>query len=308
MNIVSFRRVSSLLGFAALTIVCGGLSAQAQTTNVATGSSGTPLVSESTESLTAQTEPTANTIAQVANSAAEPSATAIESTAQVFDSQPIDSELPTSLAEDIITTADSTSAQQSELTVIPSDDATEAVLAPEATAQASAADLIAPSDSQTLEGTSEATDSTVAQVVVPEVEPGSATRSSSSYFGIGGNFGITGDTAVGNQSLAIFSKIGLIDFISVRPSALVDFANDATFMLPVSFDLPTISPLGLGIGPYIGGGLAISTDEGIGGAIIAGLDAPVTSQFTLNAGVNVSFVGDADLGVQVGIGYNFFGF
>ncbi len=305
MNIF-FSRVSSLVGVAALTIVCGGLSAQAETTNVATGSSVTPLASESTESLTTQTEPTANTLAQVA-SAAESSATAtLESTAQVLDAQPTNSELPTLLAGEIVTIAD-TSAQQSEVTPTPSDHAADsAALAPKVTAQASGTDLTVPSASQTPEATSDA--APVAQVTIPEVEPGTATRSSSSYFGIGGNFGITGDSAIGNQSLAIFSKIGLNSFLSVRPSALIDFDNDATFLIPLTFDLPTISPLGLGIGPYVGGGFAASTDDGVGGAIIAGIDAPLTSRFTVNAGVNVGFVGDVDLGVQVGIGYNFFGF
>ncbi len=304
MNIF-FSCVSSLVGVAALTIVCGGLSAQAETTNVATGSSVTPLASESTESLTAQTEPTANTLAQV-GSAAESSATAtLESTAQVLDAQPTNSELPTLLAGSIVTIAD-TSAQQSEVTPTPSDHAADEAAVPKVTAQPSGTDLTVPSASQTPEATSDV--APVAQVVIPEVEPGTATRSSSSYFGIGGNFGITGDSAIGNQSLAIFSKIGLNSFLSVRPSALIDFDNDATFLIPLTFDLPTISPLGLSIGPYLGGGFAASTDDGIGGAIVAGIDAPVTSQFTLNAGVNVGFVGDVDLGVQVGLGYNFFGF
>lgn len=309
MNTIFFSRVSSLLGLAALTFICGGLSAQAETTNpVIAGSSVAPLASQSTESPTAKTEPTsANTLTQIASTAVKSSATATESTTQVLD-EPTNLESSTvSTGADDVTVVDSANTQQSELTATPSEDAKTA-LAPKATAHASAAGLVVPSDSQTLENTSEAVDPTVAQIVVPEPEPGSATRSSPSYFGIGGNFGITGDTSVGNQSLVILSKIGLIRFISVRPSAVIDFNNDATFMLPVSFDLPTISPFGLGIGPYVGGGLAVSTDDGIGAAIIAGLDVPITSRFTLNAGVNVSTVGDADLGVQVGVGYNFFGF
>lgn len=305
MNIVSFSRVSSLLGFSALMIVYGGLSAQAETTNVATDSS-VALASQTTE-LTAQTEST-NTLPQLAPAAAASSATPTpEPTAQVLDSQLPNLEPAAIVTRNDVAVANSVNYQQSKLVEIPSEDA-EAVLAPKTTTLASAADLTAPSDSQTLESTSEAATSTVAQVVVPDVVPGRGTRSGSSYVGIGGNFGITGDTAVGNQSFTVFSKIGLISFISARPSVLTDFDDDATFLVPLTFDLPTLSPLGFGIGPYVGGGFAVSTDEGIGGALVAGLDAPVTSQFTLNAGVNVSFVGDADLGVHVGIAYNFFGF
>ncbi|MEN9567878.1 MAG: hypothetical protein RLZZ69_3074 [Cyanobacteriota bacterium] len=140
-----------------------------------------------------------------------------------------------------------------------------------------------------------------------EIEPGTATRSSSSYIGIGGNIGLSGDTTIGNGAFAVISKIGLTDYLSARPSALID--DDAIFLLPVTFDFSgdEVPNAEFSIAPYLGGGLAISTgrDDTIGPLISGGLDIPLSSEFTANAGANVSFIDDTDVGLTLGVGYNF---
>lgn len=139
-----------------------------------------------------------------------------------------------------------------------------------------------------------------------EIEPGTETRSSPSYIGIGGNIGLTGDTSVGNGAFAVISKIGLTDYLSVRPSALIE--DDAMFLLPVTFDFSgdEVPNAEFSIAPYLGGGLAISTgrDNTVGALISGGLDIPLSSEFTANAGANVSFINDTNVGLLLGVGYN----
>jgi hypothetical protein len=118
-----------------------------------------------------------------------------------------------------------------------------------------------------------------------------------------------GGSSLGNQSLSIFSKIGLLRFLSIRPGVTVDFDNDATILLPVTLDLVPRRPegTGLNIAPYIGGGAAVTTDGDVGPLLSAGLDVPISRQFTATAGLNVGFLDPIDLGVFVGVGYNFGG-
>ena len=66
----------------------------------------------------------------------------------------------------------------------------------------------------------------------------------------------------------------------------------------------------LNVAPYIGGGAIISTgdDSDVGVLLTGGIDVPINTQFTATAGVNVGFVDDdTDVGVMIGVGYNFSG-
>jgi hypothetical protein len=134
-----------------------------------------------------------------------------------------------------------------------------------------------------------------------------STRGGLSYIGIGGNFGITGDSDLGGRSLAIFSKIGLSSTFSVRPSVLF-LSNFATFLIPVTYDL---NPFSIGtdfsLSPYFGGGLAVKTgsDNTFGPLFTAGVDLPLSRSFTVNVAANLSFLRRTDLGLMVGIAYNF---
>ncbi|WP_201800909.1 hypothetical protein, partial [Dulcicalothrix desertica] len=130
------------------------------------------------------------------------------------------------------------------------------------------------------------------------------------YIGVGGNFGLSGDTALGETAFTVFSKIGLTNNFSFRPAAVV--SDKAVFLLPVTIDFPVESFTDFGESqiiavPYIGGGAAISTSEGssVGFLLTGGVDVRLSPEFTATAGVNVGFLDKTDVGLMLGIGYNF---
>ncbi len=131
------------------------------------------------------------------------------------------------------------------------------------------------------------------------------TRSGPSYIGVGGNIGFRGDTRLSEGSANVFSKVGLTNTLSARPSALV--GSNPAFLLPVTVDFAPGQALGLRAAPYIGGGVAISTarDSTIGPLLTGGVDVPVSRQVTATAGVNVGFIDRTDVGMLLGVGYNF---
>jgi acetyltransferase-like isoleucine patch superfamily enzyme len=146
------------------------------------------------------------------------------------------------------------------------------------------------------------------------VQPGRATRGGSSYVGIGANIGLGDDsTALGDTNVTVISKIGLANFVSVRPSVVI--GDNTTVLIPLTYDL-NLRPTGVDteavslFAPYVGAGVAISTgdDSDVGPMLTAGVDVPVSPQFTANVGVNVGFFDDTDVGIQIGVGYNFAGF
>lgn len=147
----------------------------------------------------------------------------------------------------------------------------------------------------------------------PDVDPGRATRGGSSYLGVGANFGLSGDSALGdNVSFTVFSKIGLLNYLSVRPAVMI--ANDPTIIIPITYDFNPRTADALdrtfSIAPYAGAGVGIKTgdDTSVGFLLSAGLDVPINSRFTATTGVNALFGDDTDVGIWVGVGYNFTGF
>ncbi|MBA2748854.1 MAG: hypothetical protein H0U45_08960 [Tatlockia sp.] len=144
------------------------------------------------------------------------------------------------------------------------------------------------------------------------VAPGRRTRSGSSYVGIGVNVGLSGDTALGDGNLMIISKIGLTNSLALRPGVIL--GDDPIILLPVTyeFSIRRTEALeeALRIAPYIGAGVTISTaeDDDIGLLLTGGIDVPLSSQFTANAGLNVGIASETDIGLSVGVGYNFGGF
>lgn len=151
----------------------------------------------------------------------------------------------------------------------------------------------------------------ISQILPPTDSNGNrifrSTRSGPSYLGVGANFGLTGGSDLGGTSLAIISKLGLTEVISVRPSVLI-LRDFATILLPVTYDLAPQQSFGnMQFSPYVGGGLAINTgsNSSIGPILTAGLDIPLLSSFTINVAANLAFLRSTDLGILVGIGYNF---
>jgi hypothetical protein len=142
------------------------------------------------------------------------------------------------------------------------------------------------------------------------IKPGRRTRSGSSYVGIGANVGGFGNTSVGSPGLMLYSKVGLTRYFSVRPAVVTDFSNDATFILPATFDLApirlgSVNDNAISVAPYIGGGATVSTDGDVRGLLTGGVDVPISSRLTATLGLNTTFGGDVDLGGFIGVGYNF---
>ncbi len=143
------------------------------------------------------------------------------------------------------------------------------------------------------------------------VKPGRATRSGPSYIGIGGNLGFGGDTALGDGSFAIISKIGLTNNFSVRPTVL--FRDNVTVLLPVTYDFVSQNAVEVSddfvitAAPYAGAGVAFSTGDNsnFGFLISGGVDVPISRNFTATAGLNIGFLDGAEVGLLLGVGYTF---
>ncbi|PSB40256.1 hypothetical protein C7B67_28655 [filamentous cyanobacterium Phorm 6] len=151
----------------------------------------------------------------------------------------------------------------------------------------------------------------LAQPASTTVRPGRATRSGPSYIGIGGNLGFGGDTALGDGSFAIISKIGLTNNFSVRPSVL--FRDNVTVLVPVTYDFVSQNAVEVSddfvitAAPYAGAGVAFSTGDNsnFGFLISGGVDVPISRNFTATAGLNIGFLDGAEVGLLVGVGYTF---
>lgn len=151
------------------------------------------------------------------------------------------------------------------------------------------------------------------QVAQADIDFGRPTRGGRSYVGVAGNIGIGGgDSSLGDGNFAIISKVGVTNSISVRPSAV--FGNNTTILLPVTYDfnLQQADPFDepLAIAPYVGVGAAIKTGNDSKAALLitGGVDFPLSPQFTATASVNAGFFRQTDVGLLLGVGYNFTGF
>ncbi len=139
---------------------------------------------------------------------------------------------------------------------------------------------------------------------------GRTTRGGRSYLGVAGNIGLSGDTGLGEGNFAVISKIGITNAISARPSVL--FGDDILVLVPLTFDFvpQSTNPLGgqtFTISPYIGAGVAIETsdDADVGLLLTGGVDVPLGNRFTVTGSVNAAFLESTDVGLLLGIGYNF---
>ena len=120
----------------------------------------------------------------------------------------------------------------------------------------------------------------------------------------------SGDTALGENGFTVFSKIGLTNNFSFRPS--VTIKDKAAFLIPLTIDFPIQSsnvfrkPKTIAI-PYLGGGAVVTTgdDSSVELLITGGVDVPLSDKFTATAGVDIGFSDDTDVGLKFGIGYSF---
>ena len=152
------------------------------------------------------------------------------------------------------------------------------------------------------------------KVAQSDIDLGRTNRGGSSYIGVAANIGLSGDadSSLGDGNFAVVSKIGLTNSISVRPSAV--FGDNTTILLPLTYDFSFKSADAfsepLAIAPYIGVGGAYKTgdDSQFAFLLSGGIDVPLTPQFTATAAVNAGFFDKTDVGLLLGVGYNFTGF
>ncbi len=143
------------------------------------------------------------------------------------------------------------------------------------------------------------------------VSPGRVTRGGPSYVGIAANLGLSGGSALGDGNFTVISKIGLTRTFSVRPAAVL--GDNPVILVPITYDfnLRSVEPFSepLPISPYLGGGVAIKTGDSTDAAFLVsgGIDVPLNRQFTATAAVNAAFFSDTDVGLLLGVGYNFRG-
>lgn len=174
------------------------------------------------------------------------------------------------------------------------------------TTTTSSAALVTPQETKTQVKPST---SKVAQSDITTIDPGRRTRGGSSYIGIGGNIGLGGDSALSDGNFMVLSKIGLTRVLSARPAAVI--GDNTAILIPVTYDFSfsSVDPFSepLPIAPYVGAGVAIETsdDADIAFLLTGGVDVPISSRFTATAAVNAAFFDDIDVGLAIGIGYNF---
>lgn len=123
------------------------------------------------------------------------------------------------------------------------------------------------------------------------------------YIGIGGNIGI-GDSAksgVGDFGFTVFGKFSLGPRFAVRP-ALIISEDQTSVTVPITFNFTPIRVAGYTMAPFIGGGVDIS--DTVGALINAGVDIPISQQFTLTAQGNFRVSDDSAFGIYLGGAYN----
>ncbi|OLP20301.1 hypothetical protein BST81_00755 [Leptolyngbya sp. 'hensonii'] len=110
---------------------------------------------------------------------------------------------------------------------------------------------------------------------------------------------------LGQGSFAILSKIGLLEYLSVRPTVLI--ADTVTVLVPVTLDFPIGDGPVHRVTPYVGLGLGIFTQDRTAVDLIltGGLDVPLSPELTATTAVNASVTGVTSLGLLLGIGYSF---
>ncbi len=159
------------------------------------------------------------------------------------------------------------------------------------------------------------TEQTSTKIAQSDIDLGSTGRSVSRFYvGIGANIGLGGgSSALSDGNFLVYSKLGLTRNISVRPAAVL--SSNTVITIPVTYDFNFSAPSDpfsepLPIAPYAGIGAAIKTgnNSDVGFLLTGGVDVPLTQQFTATAGVNAAFFNQTDVGLLLGIAYNFSGF
>jgi hypothetical protein len=152
----------------------------------------------------------------------------------------------------------------------------------------------------------------------PEPEPSDTTsaqkktpRKLKNFIGVGGNIGVSGnETGLSGGAAALITRRDLNDRLSIRGvTTLFGKKVDKTLALTVNFPIRSQSKQ-VRFVPFVGGGALISSDGlfdnvRIRGLVTGGIDIPISRRISATTSVNVGFTDDPQVGVQIGIGYNY---
>jgi len=315
-NSISFKHVSFLLGLAALTVASNPMSVRAETSSTTSAFEPSELASAPVSGVTpAATNPLAINSTSASTNRTLPIQTVVPNATGGAIIDQLGDMPTTTISGNLVDQFPGEQANLADSQPLPQASINKAqdlsVAQPQLEKlETSAGYLTAvPSTSPVSDVSSNEANTAVAQNV--DITPGRATRGGSSYIGIAGNLGLSGDTGLGDGAFVINSKIGLTRNVSFRPA--VAFGDDTDFLLPLTYDfvIESADPFApIPFAPYLGGGVILSTngDNDIGFLLTGGVDVPLSTQFVANASINVGFRNDTDVGLFVGVGYTFPGF
>jgi hypothetical protein len=127
------------------------------------------------------------------------------------------------------------------------------------------------------------------------------------YLGVGGNLGIidSSQSAVGDFGFNIISKISLGPRFSLRP--MFQFSEgESNMTLPLTYNFNPVNLGGFSLYPAAGAGVDFGGFfSDISFLLNAGVDVPISRDFTLNSQVNWRVTESTGLGISFGVGYNF---
>ena len=133
-----------------------------------------------------------------------------------------------------------------------------------------------------------------------------------SYLGLGGNIGLDGEsTALSDSNFSIVGRTAFTENLSLHTSTVFGDDNVSAFALTLGVPISrssSDSQLELAY-PFVGGGVAVEDvfgDFEVDGLITAGVDVPIIKRITSTIRLNVGFAeDDTDIGLILGVGYNF---
>ncbi len=145
------------------------------------------------------------------------------------------------------------------------------------------------------------------EVTSEEEEEKKPTRN---YLGLGGNIGISGDTtALGEGGFSLIGRSAFTDNFSLHTSSIFQEDGLSLFALTLGIPIANNSSERELLFPFAGAGIAIEDlfgDFGADALITTGVDIPIGKKFIGTARLNLTFPeNDSDLGLLLGIGYNF---
>lgn len=275
------KRVSLLLGLAATAALGGALPAFANETEATAEMAPAEAVMVETEDAAAEEMMDEAVMEPEAIEAEAMESEAME--AEAMEPASMEAEVETDAAESVEGTAEAeTSADM--------------LMEPEAAAPASMTESMEFDSVQTAPETDNDFLAQITTTTVQGVSP--------AYIGVGGNLGIGDDSPLSDFGFAVISKFSLSPRFSVRPAAIIT-EDGVSFPIPVTYNFNTTTLRGVAFQPYVGAGVDVPTKGGVGLLLNAGIDVPISPQFTLNATSLVRVTDGFGLGIVLGVGYNF---